>query len=100
MRIAVLADIHANVWALEAVLGDVRKHGCDTVWNLGDILHGALRPRATYELLRAADVALTIRGNQDRELDEWMIRDAGPEAMDWLGGLPARGLVVIGPIWS
>lgn len=48
-----------------------------------------MRPGATYELLRAADVALTIRGNQDRELDEWMIRDAGREGMDWLGGLPA-----------
>jgi predicted phosphodiesterase len=92
MRIAVLADIHANVWALEAVLADVRKHGCDAVWNLGDILNGALRPRATYELLRATDVALTIHGNQDRELDEWMIRDAGPDAMDWLGSLPATAV--------
>jgi len=92
MRIAVLADIHANVWALEAVLADVRKHGCDAVWNLGDILHGALRPRATYQVLRATGVALTIRGNQDRELDEWMIRDAGPEAMEWLRGLPATAV--------
>ncbi len=89
MRVAVLADIHANVWALEAVLADVRKRGCDAVWNLGDILHGALKPRATYELLRAEDVALTIRGNQDRELDDWMIRDLGAEAVDWLRGLPA-----------
>jgi putative phosphoesterase len=92
MRIAVLADIHANVWALEAVLADVRKHGCDALWNLGDILHGALRPRATYELLRDAGVALTIFGNQDRELDDWMIRDAGPEAIDWLRGLPATAV--------
>ena len=92
MRIALLADIHANVWALEAVLADVRKHGCDAVWNLGDILHGALRPLATYELLRAADVALTIRGNQDRELDEWMINDGGAEAIDWLDGLPATAV--------
>jgi len=89
MRIAVLADIHANVWALEAVLADVRKQGCDAVWNLGDILHGALKPRATYELLRDASVALTIRGNQDRELDDLMIRDIGPEAVAWLRGLPA-----------
>jgi len=92
MRIAVLADIHANVWALEAVLADVRQHGCDAVWNLGDILHGALKPRATYELLRDADVALTIRGNQDRELDDWMICDLGPEAVVWLRGLPATAV--------
>jgi putative phosphoesterase len=92
MRIALLADIHANVWALEAVLADLRKHCCDAVWNLGDILHGALRPRATYELLRGAGMALTIRGNQDRELDAWMIRDMGQEAINWLRGLPATAV--------
>ena len=99
-RIALLADIHANVWALEAVLADVRKQGVDILWNLGDILHGDLRPRATYELLRSADVALTIRGNQDRELYEpnpdpraqRMIRDLSADAIDWLRGLPATAV--------
>jgi hypothetical protein len=96
-RIAVLADIHANVWALEAVLADVRKQCVDVLWNLGDILYGALKPRATYDLLRSTDIALTIRGNQDRELYEpnpdsrarWIIRDLGAEPIDWLRGLPA-----------
>src|SRR5258706_14734416 len=96
-RIALLADIHANVWALEAVLADVRKQGVDVLWNLGDILHGALRPRATYDLLRSTDIALTIRGNQDRELYEpsgdprveWMLRDLGPEPIEWLSGSSA-----------
>ena len=96
-RIALLADIHANVWALEAVLADVRKQSVDVLWNLGDILHGALKPRATYDLLRSTDIALTIRGNQDRELYEpstdprveWMLRDLGPEPIEWLRGLPA-----------
>lgn len=101
-RIALLADIHANVWALEAVLADVRKQGVDVLWNLGDILHGVLKPRATYDLLRSADIALTIRGNQDRDLFEaaaleraasphetWMLRDLGPEPIEWLRSLPA-----------
>ncbi len=97
-RIGLLADIHANVWALEAVFADVRKQGVDALWNLGDILHGDLKPRATYDLLRSADIALTIRGNQDRELYEpsadprveRMLRDLGPEPIEWLRGLPAR----------
>ena len=100
-RIALLADIHANVWALEAVLADVRKQGVDALWNLGDILHGDLRPRATYDLLRSTDIALTIRGNQDRELYEpnadprtqWMIRDLGEDAIEWLRELPATAVV-------
>jgi predicted phosphodiesterase len=99
-RIALLADIHANVWALEAVLADVRKQGVDVLWNLGDILHGALKPRVTYDLLRSTDIALTIRGNQDRELYEpnadprveWMIRDLGADAVEWLRGLPATSV--------
>jgi predicted phosphodiesterase len=96
-RIALLADIHANVWALEAVLADVRKQGVDVLWNLGDILHGDLMPRATYDLLRSTDIALTIRGNQDRELYEpnadprveWIIHDLGTDAIKWLRDLPA-----------
>ena len=99
-RIALLADIHANVWGLEAVLADVRKQGVDVLWNLGDILHGDLKPRATYDLLRRADIALTIRGNMDRDLykpnpdprAEWMIRDLGVDAIDWLRGLPATAV--------
>lgn len=96
-RIGLLADIHANVWALEAVLADVRKQGVDVLWNLGDILHGDLKPRATYDLLRSVDIALTIRGNQDRELygpnpdskTQWMIRNLGEDAIEWVRGLPA-----------
>jgi hypothetical protein len=86
-RIAVLADIHVNVWALDAVLADLPRQGADAVSNLGDILHGVLRPRATYDLLllREAGVALTIRGaEQQRRADpklDWMIRDWGPEAI-------------------
>src|ERR1700691_771066 len=99
-RVALLADIHANVWALEAVLADVRKRGVDVLWNLGDILHGALRPRATYELLRSTDIALTIRVNQNRELyephadpkTEWMIRDLGTDAIEWLRDLPTTAV--------
>src|SRR5258706_15921956 len=96
-RIALLADIHANVWALEAVLVDVRQQGVDVLWNLGDILHGALRPRATYDLLRSTDITLTVRGNQDHDLYEpsadptveWMLQALGPEPIEWLRGLPA-----------
>jgi len=36
MRIAVLADIHGNLRALEAVLADVRAQSPDLVVNLGD----------------------------------------------------------------
>ena len=56
LRIAVLAVIHANSWALDAVLSDVRRQGADVVLNLGDVLYGPLEPRVTFERLRDEEV--------------------------------------------
>ncbi len=40
MKIAVLSDIHSNVFALDAVIKDLQKHSVDLKANLGDILYG------------------------------------------------------------
>jgi len=50
MKFAILSDIHSNVYALEAVINDAKRRGCDTLVNLGDILYGPIQPRATYDL--------------------------------------------------
>jgi hypothetical protein len=54
-RLAVLADVHGNVWALEAVLADIRCRGADEIVDFGDILYGPLdpagSPHAGYALL-------------------------------------------------
>ena len=43
MRIAVIADIHGNILALEAVIADLaRRGGADVVVNLGDLVSGPL----------------------------------------------------------
>jgi predicted phosphodiesterase len=60
LRIALVADIHANVWALEAVLADIKKQRVDTIFDLGDILYGPLKPRATYERLQAIRTARSM----------------------------------------
>lgn len=65
MRIAVLADIHGNVLALEAVLADLASRGADIIVNLGDCISGPLWPRETLDRL-ASIGALTVRGNHDR----------------------------------
>jgi len=100
-RIAVLADIHANMWALDAVLSDVRRRGADVLLNLGDILYGPLDSRATFERLRSENVALTVRGNQDRQIYDaseqdrrgnptlnFVIEDLREEALQWLRSIP------------
>ena len=50
-QFAVLYDIHANIWALEAVLADIAKRGPSQLINLGDTLYGPLEPQATATCL-------------------------------------------------
>jgi predicted phosphodiesterase len=64
-RVAVLADVHGNSWALRAVLADIAERGVEVILNLGDSLYGSLDPRGSGELLRR-DLILSISGNQDR----------------------------------
>lgn len=45
--IAAISDIHSNVFALEAVLADIKQRGADQIVNLGDILYGPIAPQAT-----------------------------------------------------
>jgi predicted phosphodiesterase len=71
MRIAVIADIHGNVLALEAVLADIVRRGADLTINLGDVVSGPLWPRETYERLAPLKLP-TVRGNHDRALCEPM----------------------------
>jgi predicted phosphodiesterase len=65
MHIAVIADIHGNMPALEAVLADIQRRNVGRMINLGDSVSGPLWPREVCDLLMARD-DLTIRGNHDR----------------------------------
>ena len=49
--LAVIADIHGNRWALEAVLQDIERRGIQQIVNLGDNLTGPLDPAGTADLL-------------------------------------------------
>lgn len=100
--IAAISDIHSNVFALEAVLADIKHHDVDQVVNLGDILYGPIAPKATYELLMTyrSDI-ITICGNQDRQIYEatavdinsnatldFIIKDLPKTAIQWMQALP------------
>lgn len=67
MRIAIISDVHGNTWALEAVLEDIERRGCDTIINAGDCVFGPLDPGGTAAILANLDIP-TVRGNQDRAL--------------------------------
>lgn len=87
-RMAVISDVHGNIWALERVLEDVRRRGIEGVVNLGDSVYGSLDARGTADLLMEANIP-SISGNQDR-LVTGQLDDAH---LGWLEGLSATRIV-------
>lgn len=67
-KIAIIADIHGNIAALDAVLHDIDQQGITDIYNLGDSVYGPLQPGETAERLIARGIP-SVRGNQDRELE-------------------------------
>lgn len=99
MRVAVLADIHGNLPALEAVIRDLRDSAPDLVVNLGDHLAGPLWAAGTADLLMSCTTWVHISGNQDRQLFEFppdampvSVRAAAAQLSErhiaWLRSLP------------
>lgn len=68
MRVAVLADIHGNLPALDAVLGDVGAAGADTIVLNGDIATGPMPAETLDRLAGLSGQVIWVRGNADREL--------------------------------
>ena len=64
---AVIADIHGNLLALEAVLADIATRGITRVIDLGDCVSGPLWPAETCDRLMALGFP-TVRGNHDRQV--------------------------------
>jgi predicted phosphodiesterase len=67
VKLAILADVHGNAAALEAVLEDLEKARPDRVLLNGDLLAFAAEPEETVTLLRRL-AAPSTRGNTDRWL--------------------------------
>ena len=64
--IAVLADLHANLPALQAVIADLDAHGVETVWCLGDVLgYGPFAAALLREIAADPRTWHAIRGNHD-----------------------------------
>jgi predicted phosphodiesterase len=97
MRIALVADIHGNLAALEAVATDIEHRGVDRVVNLGDNVSGPLLPLETAHFLMASGW-VSISGNHDRQVLSLRPGEGGPSdeyaysrltgaELDWLRSL-------------
>src|SRR5947208_17077306 len=65
MHLAVLADVHANLPALEAVLADVDRVAPAGIWVAGDLVGYNPWPNEVLQILRGRRMK-AIRGNHER----------------------------------
>ena len=100
MKIAILSDIHSNVYALEEVIKDAKNKNVDLMLNLGDSFYGPIEPLKTYKML-VENKFINVMGNQDREILEasleslknnktlkYVYEDLGEEVLYWIQNLP------------
>lgn len=78
MRIAVLGDIHGNLAALEAALGEVRRIQPDKIVIIGDIVDGAPDSLACWERVQELECPV-LRGNHERYVFDFGTPRASPE---------------------
>ncbi len=100
--LAIIADVHGNRWALEAVLQDIDRRSISQIINLGDHLTGPLDPAGTADLLIERGM-LSICGNDDRVLfapteelsaSQRYTREQLTEAhLNWLRALPETAII-------
>lgn len=64
LKIAIISDIHSNIFALEKVLTDIHKRNIDLTVNLGDSLYGPIDPTSCADILMNSDI-VSIMGNED-----------------------------------
>lgn len=113
MRIALVADIHGNSFALRNVLDELAHENVDRIVCLGDIAVLGPDPTGSIRLVREyAD--LTVLGNTDqwlvdrldhpevrgagaieRELATWSMDAVEDADLTWLGGLPLTGTIAL-----
>src|SRR5215204_3332980 len=108
MRYAVIADIHANIEALEVVLADSKEQKCTHYCCLGDVVGYNANPKECLDIVRGMGMPC-VKGNHDEycstdedlegfnphaaEAVNWTRRQLRPEDRAWLRELKYVRLV-------
>lgn len=78
MRAAVISDIHANFIALQEVMKDIEREGCEKIFCLGDLILAGPQPRMTIDFVKDQNWTI-IQGNTDK-----LISDFGPDVIEMM----------------
>ena len=86
MRYAVIADIHANLEALEVVLADSKEQKCTHYCCVGDVVGYNANPKECLDIVRAMGMPV-VKGNHDEycssEEDLEGFNPHAAEAVNW-----------------
>lgn len=63
MKVIVLSDVHANIWALDAVLKQEREY--DLLCFAGDMIDYGTAPAEVIERFQSCSRAVLVKGNHD-----------------------------------
>ncbi|KLU61544.1 phosphodiesterase [Peptococcaceae bacterium CEB3] len=80
MKLAVLADIHGNLVALQQAIGDAKSQGIHQFVVLGDIVMIGPDPGSVLHIIRELNPFCWIRGNTDMWFEE-ISDDTDPETL-------------------
>lgn len=69
MRIAIIADIHSNIFSLNEVLLDIDNRSADLIVCMGDLVGYATYPNEVIDTIRENRI-MTIKGNYDEAVGE------------------------------
>lgn len=75
MKVALISDIHANIFALNAVYADLNKEKVDFILVAGDLIGYYYWPKEVVNLLRNDNRVICIRGNHENILLETLLSD-------------------------
>lgn len=86
MVVALIADLHANLEALQAVLEEIDKRGVQKIVCLGDLTGYNANPNEVVDIIRERGIP-TIMGNHDAAVcgleEPWFFRDSAKRAIEW-----------------
>lgn len=117
-RLAIIADMHGNLPALEAVLADIQGQGISQLYHLGDLVGYNPFPNEIVALIQACGIP-GLAGNYDRaasapvpdpiaaylnprispmalEIYHWTVQAVNAASRDYLNCLPEQRLLTVG----
>ena len=65
MKIAILADIHGNSFALDEVFNDIEINDCEQILVLGDLVGYYYNPSCVVDRIKNDSRCITIKGNHE-----------------------------------